>query len=133
MGLAKQTMRGFTLLELMIVIAIIAILASIAYPSYQDSVRKARRSTAQENLVELSAYMERKFIENNQYDGNSASATLAASGVTNTYYVFTLPTFTAISYTLNAAPQGTQSSDSCGTLTLSHEGIKGAAIASCWQ
>jgi len=122
---------GFTLIELMIVIAIVGILAAIAYPSYQDSVRKARRGSAQANLVELTSYMERKFTENNVYNSTTASATLIASGITNDYYLFTLPTFTTTSYTLNAAPQGAQTSDSCGTLTLSHTGAKTPA-SGCW-
>ncbi len=127
----KTINKGFTLLELMIVVAIIAILASIAFPSYQDSVRKSRRAAAQADLLEISSFLERKFTEDNVYNGDTNTNTLAASGVTNDYYVFTLPTFTATSYILNAAPQGAQTSDSCGALTLSHTGAK-TPVVGCW-
>jgi len=125
----KSHKKGFTLIELMIVIAIIGILAAIALPSYQDSVRKARRANAQANLVELASYMERTFTEANSYAG----VTIAASGITNDYYTFTspIPNLSATAYTLTAVPQGGQSSDSCGTLTLSQTGAKTPA-ADCW-
>ncbi len=125
--------KGFTLLELMIVIAIIAILTSVAYPNYQDSVRQARRSDAQAAMLEMANYMERKFTEKNQYNSLSASSMITASQITSDYYTFTLPTLTTTSFTINGAPQGTQASDSCGTLTLTHTGDKRAAITGCWN
>lgn len=129
----NKNQQGFTLVELMIVIVIIGILTAIAYPSYQDSVRKARRNDAQAAMLELANFMERKFTENNKYNTLSASATITASGITTDYYTFTLPTFTTTTFTINGAPQGSQASDSCGTLTLTHTGDKGAAITGCWN
>ena len=64
--------RGFTLMELMIVVAIIGILAGIAYPTYQDSVRKSRRADAEAVLLELAQWMERFYTENNRYDQTRA-------------------------------------------------------------
>ncbi len=58
---------GFTLIELMIVVVIVAILAGIAYPSYQDSIRKARRADAKSALLEAASRQERFYTENNQY------------------------------------------------------------------
>jgi len=127
--------NGFTLIELMITVAIVAILAAIAYPSYQDSVRKTKRTTAQADLMELASFMERKFTENNSYAGT----TIASIGVTNDDYTLalTLPTAPVTSYTLTAVPQGAQADDSCGTLSLSNTGVKeakvdGVVMPSCW-
>jgi len=125
-----QKLRGFTLLELMIVIAIIAILAAIAYPSYQDSVRKARRGDAQADLVELANFLERRFTESNVYNGSNAAATLTASGITSNYYTYTIPTFNAAVFTIQAAPTGDQANDSCGTMTLSN--TNASTPANCW-
>jgi len=125
--------KGFTLIELMIVVAIIGILAAVAFPSYQDQVRKTRRAEVQANLMELASYMERTFTENNVYNSAAnAAATLTASGITNDKYTLSLPTLTATTYTLQAAPTGDQSSDSCGTMTLSETGATTPA-ANCWQ
>jgi type IV pilus assembly protein PilE len=126
----SKNQQGFTLIELMIVLVIIAILASIAYPSYQDSVRKARRSDAQAGMLQIVNYMERIYTEKNTY----ASVTIAASGVTSDYYTFTspIPDLTATTYTLTAVPKGAQTDDSCGTLTLTQTGVKGADTAGCW-
>jgi type IV pilus assembly protein PilE len=65
----KKTQQGFTLIELMIVVAIIGILAAIAYPSYQSHITKTRRSDAMSALSGLSAAMERHYTENLTYEG----------------------------------------------------------------
>ena len=75
--------KGFTLIELMIVVAVIAILASIAYPSYQDSVRKTRRADAKEVLLEGAQWMERFFTENYRYDKNKAGTAIGSLFPTN--------------------------------------------------
>ena len=64
--------KGFTLIELMIAVAIVGILAGIAYPSYQDSVRKSRRADAKGALLGFANAMERYFTENNSYLGAGA-------------------------------------------------------------
>ena len=129
-GLKHKSQQGFTLLELMIVVAIIAILAAIAYPSYQDSVRQARRAAAQSDLVEMSNFMERSFTEINTYVGPS----FASAGITSDFYTYSLTTQTATAFTLDAVPKAgtTQASDSCGTMTLNQTGAKTAAITGCW-
>lgn len=126
----KKYYSGFTLIELMIVIAIIGILVTIAYPSYQDSVRKAKRADAQAGILEIANFMEREFTENNSYAG----VTIAETGVTSDDYTFTnpIPDLTATTYTLTAVPQGAQANDACGTLTLTQTGVKDANTAGCW-
>ncbi len=73
---SRLSARGFTLIELMIVVAVIAILAAIAYPSYQDSVRKSRRADAKAALLDLAQFMERNYTTANRYDQNSAGTAI---------------------------------------------------------
>ena len=123
-----STIKGFTLLEAMIVVTIIGILASIVLPSYVDSVRKARRADAQTVLMQYSAFAERIFTQSNSYAG----ATKAASGVVdNDFYDFT-PTITATSFTIVATAKGEQANDSCGDLSLAHTGATTPSTAGCW-
>lgn len=100
--------RGFTLIELMITVAIMAILAAIAYPSYIDSVRKARKADAQAQMMELASFMERFYTENNRYNQqNDASNTAVAlpAGISSDYYAYSLtPTPTQVSYAIRAVP-----------------------------
>mgnify|MGYP000179081462 CR=1 FL=1 len=121
--------QGFTLIELVIVVTIIGIIVSIALPNYYDSVRKTRRSEAQTALVQNMNVMERYFTENSRYD-NILDASLAIES-TN-YYDINLVT-SATSYSLSAAPQNSQTSDSCGTLSISSIGAKNkTGTGKCW-
>jgi type IV pilus assembly protein PilE len=145
----KQIQPGFTLIELMVTVTIVGILASIAYPSYQDSVMKSRRADAKGALLGFENAMERYFTGHNTYLGAGAgggntgtptifSATSPVDGGT-AYYDLTIDAATASTYTLNATPAGVQANDKCGTLTLTHTGVKGIAgaasgvtVADCW-
>jgi type IV pilus assembly protein PilE len=118
--------KGFTLIELMIVIAIVGIISAIAYPSYQDSVRKARRGDAQASLVEAANDMERFYTENNTYLGIAWP-----SNLTGDFYILAISAQSVSAYILQATPTGAQLSDNCGTLTLSSTGAKTPAI-DCW-
>lgn len=123
----KATIRlqnGFTLIELMIVVAIVGILASIAYPSYQESVRTSRRADAKGALIGLSGAMERHYTETNSYCGaavtNAIGSCLSATGSPTiysttspvdggtAYYDLTIQAATATTYTLRATPVGPQ-------------------------
>jgi len=126
----KKQQLGFTLIELMITVAIIGILASIAYPSYQDSVLKSRRADAKGALLGFANAMERHFTETNTYVG--------APAATNTdYYTLAIDSATATAYGLSATPIGGQASDSCGMLKINQTNVKsaikgGVAVAGCW-
>lgn len=129
--------RGFTLIEVVVVMAIIGILAAIAYPSYRQSVRKGRRGDAIAALVNMQL-MQEKWRANNSTYGTAAQIGTPAGSVA-TYYTFTVPasTLTASTYTLSAAAQATggQSGDtqggtSCTTLTLDQSGTR--SPAACW-
>jgi type IV pilus assembly protein PilE len=142
-----NTQKAFTLLELMITVAIVGILATVAYPTYRDSVMKSRRADAQGALMGFANAMERYFTENNTYQGAGPagadtgaptifSATSPVDGGT-AYYNLTISAANASSYTLSAAPTGVQSTDICGTLTLTNTGAKGftgagVTAADCW-
>jgi type IV pilus assembly protein PilE len=125
MMLKKQKTLGFTLIELMIVVAIIAILAAIAYPSYQDSVRKTKRADGKAAIVELANFMERFFTENNTYVGAAEPA-----DITSDNYAVTISAQSATAYTLQAAPFGPQTADTCGTMTLTSTNVGNPA--NCW-
>ncbi len=140
--------RGFTLTELMIVVSIIGIIAAIAYPSYLGQVRKSRRSDAQSALLRTAQVLERCHTEYNVYNNKSCPAidntdnTKLAAAYTTTdgnYYTISATTLTSTAFTLEAAPQGDQANDKCGTLTYNHIGTKGLKSASsgmtvsdCW-
>lgn len=151
--------KGFTLIELMITVAIVGILAGIAYPSYVDSVMKSRRADAKGALLGLANAMERRFTETNSYcnaGGTGGADTCGTGGINDTgtpsifsttspvdggtaAYNLTINAATASAYTLHAARTGAQATDKCGTLTLTHTGAKditsqdtGVTAAECW-
>jgi type IV pilus assembly protein PilE len=135
--------RGFTLIEMMIVVVVIGILAAIAYPSYQEYVSRARRADAQTALLELAQFMERTYTANGRYlaaDGTAPALPFIESpkdGTSKYYDLGFVGAPTASSYTLRAVPKGSMVNDTCGTLTLSNTGAKGQAagadLATCWR
>lgn len=142
-------LKGFSLTELMIAVVIVAVLASVAIPSYQDSVRRARRADAKTTLLEASQWMERFYTENNRYDQNLGGTAVAGlipnhlktapkEGATK-YYNLSLSAVAQNTYTLQAVPISTtdQNNDQCKTLTLTNLGVKGlsgssASVDDCW-
>ena len=127
----SKEQHGFTLIELMVVVAVIGILAAIALPSYNRYVQKTRRSAASACLVESAQFMERFYTTNMTYAG----ATLPGSecmNETGPFYAITLAAQTASTYTVQAAPHGAQAGDSCGTLSLTSTGAKSPTTTGCW-
>lgn len=140
----KQTSRGFTLIELMIVVLVIAILAAIAIPAYQNYITRAARTKATQGLTNLAGLEERFFYSKNTY-----TKTPSDLGITDDpyciekcsdsrNYVITIPVANSTTYTLEADPQGAQAKDTtCGTLTLTKAGVKAASgdpsnLSRCW-
>jgi len=137
--------KGFTLIELMIVVAIIGVLAGIAYPSYQDSVLKSRRRDAEGVLLGFANAMERYYTETSAYtDAAGTSGSPEDTGTpriysikspidgNDKYYDLTISAATANTYTIRATPFGGQANDSCGNLELTHTGVKTPATSGCW-
>lgn len=133
----KGRMRGITLIELMIVVVIVGILAAVAYPSYQNQVRKSKRADGKAELLETAQELERCYTRFGRYnDGNCAVAFPITSP--EGHYALTAPTLTAVSFTLAATPQADQANDAeCGVLRLTSTGVQGSQGADadandCW-
>ena len=128
---------GFSLLELMVAVAILAIIGAIAFPSYISYVTNARRADGQTALLDLANRMERYFTMNNTYVGATLTAVGADATSPDGFYGLSITNTSATAYTLQAAPQGAQASDTtCGTLTLNELGQKGetgtGTAQECW-
>ena len=111
--------NAFTLIEVMIVLAILSIIVGIAYPGYFDQVRKSRRADAVSSLMDKAQLMERCVTRFYSY---TADGCIDPEGPSpDGYYVITVAR-DASSFTLTATPTGTQSADRCGAFTLDYLG-----------
>jgi type IV pilus assembly protein PilE len=141
--------RGFTLVELMVVIMIIGLLAALGYPSYGSFVTKSKRQAARNVIYQLADRQEQFFLDNKVYAANLTTMGFAAdtigvdedgqittSGDADRTYVLDLTNTAATTYTVRAVPQLVQASNDtdCMTLTLTHTGVRAQSGSgdNCW-
>lgn len=111
----KSKNNGFTLIELMIVVAVIGVLAAIAYPAYEDYVRKARRADGKAELMHLAQDQAKHRVSNTSYD--------ATDPADITYYVITVSA-SASTFTITATGRNGQQSDTgCNVLTITQDNV----------
>lgn len=145
----KHIQRGFTLIELMITVAIVAIITAVALPNYQNYVKKASRSEAKLIMLETAQWLERKYTTDNCYTAVVTGACSAATAPTLPYtqspkqgtakYNITVVTASTSTYVISATPTGAMAGDTCTTFTLTQDGTRGFNPASttlydtCWK
>ena len=134
MRMEKTIMRnqyqGFTLIEVMVVVAIVATITAIALPNYTEYIRRGHRAEARANLLQLAQWMERAATANGTYPttAKNAAAITSALNSANTKtdrYTISMAS-TASTFTLTATPKNAQYGDKCGNYTFNQAGVRGA-------
>ena len=136
--MSKYKARGFTLIELMMVVGIVAILAAIAIPVFNGQIRKSRRTQAMTSIQDAQLKLERWRTDHVDYVNTSPSSPSYPVLIDTTYYDFTLTAAagTPNDYSITAVPLNDQQQDSCGTLSITNTAGVIAKTASgtgtCW-
>jgi type IV pilus assembly protein PilE len=137
--------KGFTLTEVMIVMAVVTILGTVAIPSYTGHLKKSARQEAKQLLLQSAVRQETHLIRNGQYANNMTSLGYGGNSVATDSgrYNVSVSASSTSSYTLSATPTstGNQNSDPCGTFTLKHTGERGISTSAdpaptakaCWN
>lgn len=131
-------LKGFSLIELMVVIAIIALLAAYAVPSYRQYVIESKRTVAHNKILEIAGAFEKFYANTNGYPdgltGGGDSLSLSADFLAEEDYSFSVDATDAGGWVITATAKGSQSTDSkCPTITFNNLGQKGPANTECWN
>ncbi|MGD8629126.1 MAG: type IV pilin protein [Gammaproteobacteria bacterium] len=123
--------HGFTLIEMLIVVAILGIIVAIGYPSYQEQVRKSRRAEGMGELLEMADRMERRYSDVGTYAGITADVLYGTDTAddklptTNGHYKLSIDAGADnVLFTVRAEPQGNQAKDKCHTFVLNSDGTR---------
>jgi type IV pilus assembly protein PilE len=137
-GVMNKKTHGFTLIELMIVIAILSIIVAVGYPSYMEHVKKSRRAEGMGQLLELADRMERAYSDRGTYPTNISEVYVATTD--NGLYTLSIVTANNVSFTVSATPTSVkgQNTDKCHTFTMTSLGDKSVSGGSlgtgdCWK
>ena len=132
--------RGFTLIELMIVVAVVAVLGAIALPSYNEYIRRGHRADARAGLLQARQWLERAATANGVYPVQLPAALTWSGDASKRYDIGFQQGNTNAAFTLIATRRagGPQAQDRCGDFTLTHTGMRGLAntqvdVAECWN
>lgn len=135
--------RGFTLIEILMALAIVGLIAAIALPSYRDSTLRAGRADGKAALMQVASDQERFYSNNFSYSTNAVPlAAVPAASLTSRdgNYVVTVAACgggtIATCFVATATPQGGQTADACGNLTINQLGVRAAAggtVEDCWE
>jgi type IV pilus assembly protein PilE len=133
----QNKMRGMSLIELMVVVAIVALLATIAVPSYRQFLLRSHRAEAKSALLNLAAAQEKFYLQNNTYTDQLAAAPPAGLGLpattANGYFTVAIGAADTDGFTATATAAGGQAQDSsCATFTINQAGARTATSSSCW-
>ena len=142
-GIGRRIQSGFTLIELMIVVVVVAVLSSLAYPSYQEFVAKAKRTEGKAALLDAAQALERHFTNYNTYPSSLSTAgvrTYSGDSAAKAAYTIAIAAGAsgslASSFTLTATPANGHVDAKCGNLSLNQLGVKGESgtltAAECW-
>lgn len=124
---------GFTLVELLVCLALIGILLGLALPAYREHIQRVRRVDAQRSLVELAQSLERFHTSRGTYIGATLPFDRSPREAGKAYYRLAFASGPDESgYVLQAEPLGAMTEDACGVLTLADSGLRGAATEGCW-
>lgn len=130
----KPRQAGFTLIELMLVVALVGILAAMAYPSYQEQVRQTRRAEVAAVLLENAQLLERHFTRHGSYAEGAAALVSQSPAAGQAVFVIS-SALTADTYllTARAVPGGILAADACAHYSLNQAGQRMPAEIKCWR